>query len=157
MLALIHLACFCEWDDSLSLGERSTLLIVATDKRQAKVIFRYLYALLSSVPELAAMIGRETSEIIDLSNGIAIEITTASFRSIRGPIVDRRPPPSRSQNLLDRRKSAKVQTIAEFIPSRSLALAKAYGGEFRRPLQTVANFTGTESELDLQERRTRLD
>ncbi len=80
----VYLTCFCAWDDCLALGERGTLLIVATDRRQARVIFRYALALLNAVPSLAAMITRETGEIIELSNGIAIEVATASFRSIRG-------------------------------------------------------------------------
>ena len=83
----VFLSCFCDWADCLALGERGTLLVVATDRRQARVIFRYIYTLLASVPELAAMIVRETAEIVELSNGIAIEIATASFRSIRGPTL----------------------------------------------------------------------
>ena len=83
----IFLACFCEWDENLALGERGTLLIVATDRKQAKVIFRYILALLNAVPELEEMITRETADTIELSNGIAIEIATASFRSIRGPTL----------------------------------------------------------------------
>jgi hypothetical protein len=77
-LIAVYLACFCEWDDSLSLGERGTLLIVATDKRQAKVIFRYIIGLLTSVPTLAEMIVRETNEIIELSNGIATTYARSS-------------------------------------------------------------------------------
>ena len=83
----VYLSCFCDWTDHLSLGERGMLLVVATDRRQARVIFRYIHALLMSVPELAAMIVRETAEILELSNGISIEVAAASFRSIRGPTL----------------------------------------------------------------------
>jgi hypothetical protein len=59
-------------------------LITATDRRQARVIYRYIVGLLASVPELAAMITRETLDTIELSNGICIEVAVASFRTIRG-------------------------------------------------------------------------
>jgi hypothetical protein len=39
---------------------------------------------LRQVPLLAALIERETSDTVDLSNGITIEILTASFRTVRG-------------------------------------------------------------------------
>lgn len=38
----VYLSCFCDWTDHLSLGERGMLLVVATDRRQARVIFRYI-------------------------------------------------------------------------------------------------------------------
>src|SRR5262249_40321819 len=47
----------------------------------------YVRALLNAVPMLAAMIERQDSESIDLDNSITIEITTASFRTIRGYTV----------------------------------------------------------------------
>jgi hypothetical protein len=83
-LIAVFLACFCDWADRLSLGERGTLLIVATDRRQARVIFDYIRGFLGAVPSLEALITRETQELIELSNGIAIEVATASFRTIRG-------------------------------------------------------------------------
>ena len=49
-----------------------------------RVIFRYIRALLTDVPMLARMIKREASELFDLSNGVSIEVATASYRSIRG-------------------------------------------------------------------------
>jgi hypothetical protein len=62
-------------------------MIVATDRKQARVIMRYLTAILQSVPMLTAMILRQDAEAIDLDNGISIEIMTASYRSIRGRTV----------------------------------------------------------------------
>jgi hypothetical protein len=58
-------------------------MVIATDRRQARVIFRYVRALLR-IPMLAALVERETADAIVLSNGIAIEILTASFRTVRG-------------------------------------------------------------------------
>jgi hypothetical protein len=89
IVALIatFLATFRDYRSFLGPGERGVLMIIATDRKQARVIMRYLTALLNSVPMLAAMIERQDSESIDLNNRIAIEITTASYRTIRGYTV----------------------------------------------------------------------
>jgi hypothetical protein len=55
MLALVavFLACFRDWQPYLAPGERATIMVIATDRRQARVIFRYIRALLTMVPMLA--------------------------------------------------------------------------------------------------------
>ena len=86
MLALIavFLACFGDWRPYLAPGERGTVMVIATDRKQARVIFRYIGALLGNVPMLARMIERETVEAFDLNNGVSIEVQAASYRSTRG-------------------------------------------------------------------------
>lgn len=86
-LIAVFLACFRDYRPFLGPGERGTLMVIATDRKQARVIMRYLTALLQSVPMLAAMIERQDSESIDLNNRVSIEITTASYRTIRGYTV----------------------------------------------------------------------
>jgi hypothetical protein len=85
MLALTaaHLAALVDWSQYLSPGERGTVMIVAADRRQARTIFRYLKSLFRQTI-LAELIQRETADTLDLSNGITIEILTASFRTVRG-------------------------------------------------------------------------
>ena len=83
-LVAVFLACFCDWSPYLSPGERGTIMVIAADKKQARVIYRYAAALLREVPMLKALISRDTAEAIDLTNGITIEILTASFRTVRG-------------------------------------------------------------------------
>ena len=86
MLALIavFLACFHEWRRHLTPGERGTVMIVAADRKQARVILRYIRGLLTGVPMLARLIERETAESFDLNNSISIEVGTASFSTVRG-------------------------------------------------------------------------
>jgi hypothetical protein len=81
-----YLACFYNWSPYLTGGERATIMVIAADRRQASIIFRYLKAFLG-VPLLSGMIERETADTIDLSNGVTVEIQTASFRTIRGRTV----------------------------------------------------------------------
>ncbi|MFN8096220.1 MAG: hypothetical protein U0599_29075 [Vicinamibacteria bacterium] len=71
----------------LAPGERGVLMVLASDRRQARVIRRYVGGLLESTPVLAALVDRQTREAIVLKNGIEIEIHTSSYRSVRGYTV----------------------------------------------------------------------
>jgi hypothetical protein len=88
ILALIatFLAAFNDWRPYLSPGERATVVVIAADRKQAQSIFRYIRSMLS-IELLAGLVTRETAEEIELSNGAAIEISTASFRTVRGRTV----------------------------------------------------------------------
>lgn len=83
-LIAVYLATFRDWSPYLTPGERAVVMIIATDRKQAKVIFRYVQALIAGVPALDALVERESDDAIVLTNGISIEITTASFRAVRG-------------------------------------------------------------------------
>jgi hypothetical protein len=86
MLALcaVYLVAFHTYRQFLAPGERGTVMIIAADRKQARVIFRYIRALLMQVPMLARMVERETAEAFDLNNAVSIEVGTASHRSVRG-------------------------------------------------------------------------
>lgn len=86
-LIAVFLACFKTYDSCLGPGERGVIMIIATDRKQARVIMRYVTAMLRSVPMLAAMILRQDAESVDLDNRVTIEIVTASYRTIRGYTV----------------------------------------------------------------------
>jgi hypothetical protein len=80
----VFLACFKDWRKFLSVGEIGTVMVIAADRRQARVIMRYVLGLLKAVPMLKRQIENVTRESITLKNSIVIEIHTASFRSTRG-------------------------------------------------------------------------
>jgi hypothetical protein len=83
-LLAVFLACFRDHRAHLAPGEVATVMVIAADRKQARVVHRYCRALLRGVPMLARMIEGETVESIGLTNGAAIEIHTASYRSTRG-------------------------------------------------------------------------
>jgi hypothetical protein len=83
-LIAVFLAAFRDWRPYLTPGERATIMVLAADRRQARVIFRYARALLQEVPALAALVERAVEEQIDLANGVSIEISAASYRTVRG-------------------------------------------------------------------------
>jgi hypothetical protein len=62
-------------------------MVIAADRRQARVIMRYVKGLLNAVPMLKATILVETAESIELRNSVIIEVHTASFRTVRGYTV----------------------------------------------------------------------
>jgi hypothetical protein len=80
----IFLAAFKDWRSYLGPGELGTIMIIAADKRQARVIKRYCLGLLKAVPMLRQTIAGDTQQQITLRNRIAIEIHTASYRTTRG-------------------------------------------------------------------------
>jgi hypothetical protein len=83
-LIAVFLACFKSYSEFLGPGERATVMVIATDRRQARVIFRYIRGMISGTPLLADLIERETANTLDLANGVTIEVGTASYRSTRG-------------------------------------------------------------------------
>jgi hypothetical protein len=83
-LCAVFLAAFYDYRQFLAPGEVGTILIIATDRRQARNIFRFIRGLLIGVPMLRRMIRRETTELFELNNDVVIEVGTASFRSVRG-------------------------------------------------------------------------
>ncbi len=88
ILALIacYLACFRDYRQFLVKNESATIMIIAADRKQAQSIFRYLKGFLS-VPLLAGLIERETNEVLQLTNGVSLEVQTASFKTLRGRTV----------------------------------------------------------------------
>jgi hypothetical protein len=83
-LVAVYLATFKKYRQLLAPGERGTIFVLAADRKQARVIFRYVRGLLRGVPMLKRMVERETADTFDLTNSVTIEISAASFRSTRG-------------------------------------------------------------------------
>lgn len=83
----VFVACFKDYSTVLKDGERGVVMLIATDRKQARVIFRYISSLLEAVPMLSRMVVAKTKESIELSNSISIEVHTCSFKSIRGYTV----------------------------------------------------------------------
>jgi hypothetical protein len=83
-LVAVFLACFKDYSGFLAPGEIATIMVLASDKRQARTIMRYVNGFLDNVPMLQALVSNRTQESIELNNRVCIEIHTASFRSTRG-------------------------------------------------------------------------
>jgi hypothetical protein len=65
-------------------GETGVVLCLAPSKDQASIVLNYLDGLLRQSPVLSKLIRRQTSETIELTNRITIDVRSASFRRLRG-------------------------------------------------------------------------
>jgi len=74
-------ALFGGWEEQVGPGEKFWLFVIATDRAQAGVVFSYIRAMLSSIPDC---ITRETADELWLANGACIGVKTASYRALRG-------------------------------------------------------------------------
>jgi len=78
-----YLALFYDWRPYLSLGERGSIMCIASDRQQARVIFGYIRAVMR-LKMFQNGIEKELSEEIRLKNGIIISVKTCDYRSLRG-------------------------------------------------------------------------
>jgi hypothetical protein len=84
-LIATYVACFIDYSPYLAPGETPVVAIIAADRRQARVLLRYVVGTLRAVPMLAGMIdGDPLAESVTLSNGVVIEIHTGTIGAPRG-------------------------------------------------------------------------
>ncbi|HEX2379554.1 MAG TPA: hypothetical protein VHI74_02280 [Methyloceanibacter sp.] len=80
----IYLAALCDHKDKLVRGEKGVVLLLAPDMRQAKVSLDYAEGVLQSTPIMRQLLAARTADTLTLTNGISLEVRSASFRRIRG-------------------------------------------------------------------------
>ena len=83
-LIAVFLAVFRDYRDRLAPGEAATVAVIAADRKQARSVMRFMLGMFNAVPLLRPMISAQTAESLTLTNGVVIEIHTASFRVTRG-------------------------------------------------------------------------
>lgn len=79
--------CFTDHRAELAAGETATVLLIASDRRQARTCFRYVRGLIHGNDMLRGMILRERMGEIELSNRTVIEVGTATLGGLRGYTV----------------------------------------------------------------------
>ena len=86
VLAIIatYLGCILDHAPYLVAGEQAVIAIIAADRRQVKVILNYIVGTMRGSPYLSDMIEDELAESVRLTNGVLIEIHTASIGAPRG-------------------------------------------------------------------------
>ncbi len=82
-LIATYLACFRDYRSILSLGEQGVCMLLAADRKQAQVLFRYISAFFE-IPLLSKMVVSRTKESIELDNQISVEVHTSDYRAVRG-------------------------------------------------------------------------
>jgi hypothetical protein len=80
----VYIAALCKHNE-LVRGETGIILIIAPDQRQSGIALNYAEAAFEASPILRQLIANRTSDTLELTNGITIEVRSASFRRLRGP------------------------------------------------------------------------
>jgi len=79
-----YLALFHDWRLYLAAGETAWILVIATDREQARNILGYIKGILGSSRMLNREVEKDLTWEIGLKNGVGIKIGTCSFRALRG-------------------------------------------------------------------------
>lgn len=82
--AIATVAALGEYRGHLRPGERATVMCLAVDRPQAKIVHRYIRASLTENPMLRPLIARDTDDGIEMTNGVEIIVGTNDFRTVRG-------------------------------------------------------------------------
>ncbi len=83
-LTAVFIACFREYRQYLNAGEQAVVLVLARDRDQARIIFKYIRGLLSAIPVLYQMVKNEKANEIEIDTGVTLMVKTSDYRSIRG-------------------------------------------------------------------------
>jgi hypothetical protein len=83
-LIAVFLAVFRSYESVLAPGEVATIMVIAADRKQARVVLGYINGFFDTIEILGQMIASRTKESITLTNRVRIEVHTASFRALRG-------------------------------------------------------------------------
>ncbi len=85
--AIAAAAAMNDYRATLRPGERASVMCLACDRAQARIVHRYVAGYFAANPLLAPLIERETDDGLDLNNGVEIVVSTNSFRAVRGRTI----------------------------------------------------------------------
>lgn len=86
-LTAVFVGAFSDFSQYLNVGEVATVLVLARDRDQARVVFRYIKGIINAVPVLRQMVVTERADEIELENGVVIAVKTSDYRSVRGVTI----------------------------------------------------------------------
>jgi len=85
--AIATTAALTDYRQYLRPGERASVLCLAVDREQAKIVNRYVKGYFQSVPLLHRLAVRENDDGLELVNNCDVVVATNSFRSVRGRTI----------------------------------------------------------------------
>src|SRR5262249_2972161 len=86
-LVTCFIACFIDFTPFITIGETLAVMCLAKDKDQARIVFRYVKAILNHVPALRNMIVEQRADEIELTTGVTIMVKASDFGGVRGPTI----------------------------------------------------------------------
>jgi hypothetical protein len=85
-VAVHRAALAANWSKSLSAGEQGVVILIGSDKKQAKILRRYCRGIIAK-PMIAAEVKRDTDEVLEFRNEAALEVVTKDADLVRGRSV----------------------------------------------------------------------
>lgn len=85
--AIAATAAVADYGAYLRPGERASVLCLAVDREQARIVNRYIAGYFETVPLLAPLAVRAGDDGVELSNGVEVVVATNSYRSVRGRTI----------------------------------------------------------------------
>ena len=82
-----YIGCFVDFKHYITVGETLVVMCLARDKEQARIVFRYVRAILNHVPALRCMIVDQRTDEIELTTGVTIMVKASDFGGVRGPTI----------------------------------------------------------------------
>jgi hypothetical protein len=83
----VHRAALSQnWSKFLSAGEQGVVILIGSDRKQAKILRRYCRALVA-MPMIKAEVRRYTDEVLEFKNEAALEVVTNDADLVRGRSV----------------------------------------------------------------------
>jgi len=79
---IVYLATCRDWP--CDPGQIPVVMLLAADREQAAVAFRYVLGLLQSSPILSREVESQTAQRVVLCNGVEIQVATSDYRAVRG-------------------------------------------------------------------------
>jgi hypothetical protein len=86
-LVTCFIACFIDFSPFITVGETLAVMCLAKDKDQARIVFRYVKAILNHIPALKSMIIDQRADEIELTTGVTIMVKASDFGGVRGPTI----------------------------------------------------------------------
>jgi phage terminase large subunit-like protein len=86
-LITCFIACFIDFKPFITVGETLVVMCLARDKEQARIVFRYVKAILNHIPALRSMIVDQRTDEIELTTGVTIMVKASDFAGVRGPTI----------------------------------------------------------------------
>ena len=68
-------------------GERATIVCLAVDREQARIVLKYIQGYFREIALLKPLVVRETPDGLELNNGVDVVVATNSFRAVRGRTI----------------------------------------------------------------------
>jgi hypothetical protein len=83
-LIAVYLACLIDHTPYIVPGETLVVAIIAKDRDQAKIILNYITGFMRSIVLFSDLIEDKLAESVTLTNGVVVEVHTASIAAPRG-------------------------------------------------------------------------